>query len=96
MWGWKTVERSITPAVGPDRASEILGAFGFVPRLANKAFIILSKEDPAIEAAVAQTETGVFLQLRYGQFVIYDGGHLVELANQLASLLTPSSVTTDA
>ena len=96
MWGWRTAERSVAPSVSLDRAQEILAELGFKARVVNPSHVILSKPGTSmtvqgknfhIEAALAGTESGLFLQLRYDGFVLFDTGDLDELADDLAQRL---------
>lgn len=98
MWGWKAVERTIEPSVTLEQARGILEAAGFTQTVANPAHAIFKRagtqlstsgKDFSVEAAVAKSEGGLFLQIRYDTFVLFDTGDLEKLAADLASQLSP-------
>ncbi len=97
MWGWKTVERQITPSISLENARDLLIEEGFSEHVANPNHIIMKRsgtqlavsgEKFPVELAVAQAETGLFLQLRYDTFALFDTGDLGRLADSLAEKLS--------
>ena len=48
-------------------------------------------EDPAIELAIAHAHSGVFLQLRYEAFTLFDTGDLQRYADKIAGMLAETS-----
>jgi len=97
MWGWKIVEREIEPGVSLERGREIIKEAGFKENILNPAYVIFKKggtvltakgEKYPLEAALAKTEEGLFLQLRYDVFVLFDTGDLERFADELAGKLS--------
>ena len=96
MWGWKAVERQVSPSVSLDEARGILSHEDFSEHVKNQSHVIMKRcgtwftvsgEKLPIELAIAETETGLFLQLRYDTLVLYDTGDLGWLADSLAEKL---------
>lgn len=94
MWGWKAVERTVEPSCTFDRAGELLQEQGFEIAVQNPSHAIFRKagselatsaEKLPLELALARSEAGLFFQLRYGCFVLFDTGDLEELADELAA-----------
>ncbi len=99
MWGWKTVERQVSPRVLLDEARDILIREGFSEHVKNPSHVIMKRsgtqlavsgEKFQIELAFAEAETGLFLQLRYDTFALFDTGDLGQLADSLAEKLCRS------
>lgn len=99
MWGWKTVERQLSPSVSLDEARDILIREGFSEHVKNPSHVIMrrsgtqlavSGEKFPIELVIAEAESGLFLQLRYDTFVLFDTGDLGQLADSLAEKLCRS------
>ncbi len=97
MWGWKAVQRTISSSVSLEKAREILKDCGFIANVENPTHIILKRpgtqltvkgESVPIELALAKAESGLFLQLRYDTFVLFDTGDLDRLADELSAKLT--------
>jgi len=103
MWGWKAVERLIEPSVPFDDAKQILQYKGFRLRAsqpglavfesagADNPFTTLAPDgrDVPLELALAPSHAGLFLQLRYATFVLFDTGDLVQCADEITELLVP-------
>ena len=96
MWGWKTVEKTIEPSVSLSQALAILKSEGFEERVSNESHVILDRKGTELttqgarfpmELAVATKGKGLFLQLRYDGFVLFDTGDLQQLGDELASKL---------
>jgi len=104
MWGWKAVERLIEPSVSFDDAKQILQRNAFRLRASQPGFAVFERPGtdspwttPAPEArsvsidlALAPSLGGLFLQLRYATFVLFDTGDLSRLADEIAELLLPA------
>ena len=97
MWGWNIVEREIEPGVSLERAREILQEIGFEENVINPEYVIFKQagtvlttkgEKYPLEAALAATESGLFLQIRYDVFVLFDTGDLERFADRLAEKLS--------
>lgn len=97
MLGWKPVERTIDPSLSLERAKAVLEDMGFEERVVNPEHIIMKREgtqrtlkgeDLPIEAALAKADSGLFLQVRYATFALFDTGDLESLTDELASKLT--------
>src|SRR5689334_20842930 len=98
MWGWKAVERLIEPSVPFDDAKQILQHNGFRLRASQPGFAVFERagtENPfttlapegrtvAVELALAPSHAGLFFQLRYGTFVLFDTGDLGQFADEIA------------
>ena len=93
MWGWKTVERQVNPSISIDEARNIAVQNGFAEHIKNPSHIVLkrsgtnltvSAEKIPLELAIAEADEGLFLQLRYDTFVLFDSGDLDRLADDLA------------
>jgi hypothetical protein len=105
MWGWKAVERLIEPSVSFSDAKQILQQHGFKLHASHPAYAVFRSpgtESPwttpapevrnvPLELALAQSHTGLYLQLRYGTFVLFDTGDLGRLADEIAGLLMPAA-----
>ncbi len=100
MWGWKTVERQVSPSVSIAGARERLGAEGFEEQSGdsrhatfkrNGTRLTTSGDRTELEAAIAETDSGLVLHLRYGAFVLFDTGDLEQIADELAEKLKPAT-----
>jgi hypothetical protein len=103
MWGWKAAERLIEPGVPFDEAKQQLQQHGFEPHASHPGYALfrrLGADNPwttpfpevgevPLELALAPSHSGLFLQLRYGTFVLFDTGDLEQLADAVADLLNP-------
>jgi len=96
MWGWKAAERRIEPSVTLEQAKTIMKEAEFTEHVVNPGHVIFRRagiplaikgEGVAIEAALAKTEAGLFLQARYDTFVLFDTGDLEKLADDLMTKL---------
>lgn len=98
MLGWKPIEKMINPSVSLEEAREALRAEGFEERVVSPEHITMRRsgtqltakgQEFPIDVAVAKAELGLFLQVRYGTFVLFDTGDLGKLADELAAKLMP-------
>jgi hypothetical protein len=96
MNGWNAVERTVDEPVLLDTAVERVEAFGFEPVVRNPGHVLLRRDGTQwtlrgerfpLELAVAESDDGVFLQLRYDTFVAFDTGDLEGLADELATVV---------
>jgi len=96
MLGWKPVERRIDPSLSLTEAKAVLEDMGFEARVVNPEHIIMKREGTQrtlkgeqfpIEAAVAKAESGLFMQVRYATFALFDTGDLELVTDELASRL---------
>ena len=96
MWGWKTVERQVNPSVSIDEAKDIAVQNGFVEHIKNPSHVVLKRsgtqhtasvEKVPLELAIAEADEGLFLQLRYDTFALFDTGDLDRFADDLAAKL---------
>lgn len=94
MDGWKPAERTIDAPVLLDQAVDRVTGHGFTVRERHTGHVILQRpgtqftlrgERFPLELALAESERGMFLQLRYDTFVLADTGDLHDLADELAS-----------
>jgi hypothetical protein len=89
MWGWKAVERLIEPSVSFDDAKQILQRNAFRLRASQPGFAVF--ERPGTDSPwTTPSLGGLFLQLRYATFVLFDTGDLSRLADEIAELLLPA------
>jgi hypothetical protein len=102
MWGWKTADRLVEPSVSFDEAKRIVQAEGFELRTSNPKHCIFKRlgtesgwtalapggESVSLELALAEADRGLFVQLRYDHFVLFDTGDLNEIADAIASKLS--------
>jgi len=102
MWGWKSVERLIEPSVPFSQAKESLQAQGFRIHASNSHHAVFksagtenpwttlapSGENVPIELALAETQGGLYLHLRYETFCLFDTGDLNRFADDLAAGLS--------
>lgn len=93
MRGWKPVERNVEDPVLLDTAVERVEELGFAPVTRNPGHVVLRRGGTQLatrgdrfplELALAESDEGVYLQLRYDTFVAFDTGDLDELADELA------------
>ncbi len=82
MWGWKTVERQIEPSVSFKEGKALIQEEGFRLHTSNSAHAVFKSEGTEnpwttitpegknlpIEVAIASTEQGLYLQLRYEKY----------------------------
>jgi hypothetical protein len=96
MWGWKAAERRIEPSITLEQAKTIMKGAGFSEHIASPEYAIFRRagtqlavqgENLAVEVALAKTEAGLFLQARYGTFVLFDTGDMQKLADDLVAKL---------
>jgi hypothetical protein len=101
MWGWKAVERLVEPSLSFEDAKAVLQEHGFQLHASYPAYAVFKSsgtENPWIKAlpdvrnvplelALAQSHSGLFIQLRYGTFVLFDTGDLDRLVNGIAEML---------
>jgi hypothetical protein len=102
MWGWKAVERLIEPSAPFEPAKVVLQQHGFRLHASHPGYAVFKRsgtenpwtsmpevENVALELAVARSGAGLYIQLRYDTFVLFDTGDLAQLADSLAELLVP-------
>jgi hypothetical protein len=96
MWGWKTVERHVSPAVPLDEARAMLAEQGFDEQSGDSRYatfkrdgtrVTTSGDKTELELAVAQSDSGLIVHVRYGAFVLFDTGDLERIGDELAQLL---------
>lgn len=104
MWGWKAVERLIEPSVPFDDAKQRLQQYGFQLHASHPGFAVFKragKESPwttaapdagnvALELALTPSHAGLYLQLRYDTFVMFDTGDLGQVVDEIAGSLAPA------
>ena len=99
MWGWRTVERHVQPAVTIDQARSALIENGFEERSGDSRHATFIREGTwwtttaekmPVELAVAETDSGLITHLRYQQFVLFDTGDLERFGDDVEKLLTPA------
>ena len=97
VWGWKTVERHVQPAITVDQARVALAEHGFTERSGDSRHATLvregtwwttTQEKMPVELAIAETETGLMVHIRYQQFVLFDTGDLERFGDEIETLLT--------
>jgi hypothetical protein len=94
MDGWNAVERTVDEPVLLDIAVERVESLGFAPVVRNPGHVLLRRDGTQwtlrgerfpLELALAESDDGVFVQLRYDTFVAFDTGDLEGLADELAA-----------
>ena len=104
MWGWKTADRTIEPSVSFEEAKQIVQDAGFELTISNPNHAVLKRagtecgwtkfapegENVPLEFAVAKSDRGLFIQLRYEHFVLFDTGDLKKVADEIAEALSSS------
>ncbi len=109
MWGWKTVERLIEPSVSFEEGKVLLQEQGFRLHASNPTHAVFKSEgsenpwtklmpkgeNVPIELAIAETNAGLYLQLRYETFCLFDTGDLPRFADELATSLMPTDQSCD-
>ena len=94
MWGWKPVERNIETSVTLEQACSIMKEAGFDAHITNPDHVIFRRtgtqltvkgEKFPIEVALAKSGGGLFLQVRYDTFALFDTGDLAKLADELVA-----------
>ena len=102
MWGWKTAERTIEPSVSFEEAKQIVQNSGFELTISNPNHAVLKRagaesgwtkfapegENVPLELAIAKSDRGLFIQLRYDHFVLLDTGDLNNVADEVAEALS--------
>lgn len=102
MWGWKTADRMIEPSVSFGEAKRIVQEGGFELSVSNPSHAVLKRsgaesgwtnfapqgEYLPLELAIAKSDRGLFVQLRYDHFALFDTGDLEEIAEEIATALT--------
>jgi hypothetical protein len=98
MWGWKTADRAVEPSVGFDEAKRIVQEAGFELTTSNPSHAVLKRagnesgwtkfapegENVSLELAIAKSDRGLFIQLRYEHFVLFDTGDLKRVVDEIA------------
>ena len=109
MWGWKTVERIIEPSVSFEEGKAVLQEQGFRLHASNPTHAVFKSEgtqnpwttlapegeNVPIELAIAATKEGLYLQLRYETFCLFDTGDLSRFSDEIAAGLTNSDQSRD-
>jgi hypothetical protein len=109
MWGWKAVERLIEPSISFGAAKQILQQHGFQLHSSHPAYAVFRRsgtenpwtlplpegENVPLELALAQSHSGLYIQLRYGTFVLFDTGDLDRLTDKIADLLVPAEISAE-
>lgn len=104
MWGWKAVERTIESSVSFEEAKKIAQEGGFELATSNPSHAVLRRagtesgwtkfapegENIPLELAIAKSDRGLFVQLRYDHFVLFDTGDLEQVADEIATALGSS------
>ena len=102
MWGWKTADRTIEPSVSFEVAKQIVQDAGFELTTSNPNHAVLKRagsesgwtkfspngENLPLELAIAESDRGLFVQLRYEHFVLFDTGDLKGIADEIAAALS--------
>jgi len=93
MWGWKAVEGIIENDVSWEQAKQTVKDFGFREHIVNEQHIVFKKpgrlfyingRHSALELSLAKRKNGVFMQLRYDTFILFDIGDLQKFADEIA------------
>ena len=101
MWGWKTADKTIEPSVSFEEAKRIVQEDGFELSTSNPSHAVLRRagtesgwtkfspkaENLPLDLAVAKSDRGLFVQLRYEHFVLFDTGDLDKVADEIAAAL---------
>ena len=104
MWGWKTADRTIEPSVSFEEAKRIVQEGGFEIAVSNPSHAVFKRpgiesgwtkfapkgENVPLELAIAASDRGLFIQLRYETFVLFDTGDLNDIASEIAAELAES------
>ena len=97
MWGWKPVERQIETEVAIGNARTILKDTGFNEHICTDSYVLFKREgsklvsageEAPLELALAKTDSGLFMQLRYAAFLLFDTGDLSKLADRIVDQLS--------
>ena len=94
MNGWTAVERTVTPTLSLDQATEALERNGFHVHVRNRHHIVLKRPGTPwttsvhhfpLDLAIAETRDGdgLHLRMRYDAFVAADSGDLERLTDDL-------------
>lgn len=96
MDGWDAVERTVDEPVLLDTAVERVETLGFEASVRNPGHVILRRDGTQwtlrgerfpLELALAESDDGLFIQLRYDTFVAFDTGDLEGLADELVAVV---------
>lgn len=99
MWGWKTVEREIQPAISVEEARQRLTDVGFEEQSQGESHGLFRRDgtqftrdgrNVSLEVAVVEESDRLVLQIRYDQFVLFDTGDLERYADEVAASLQPA------
>ena len=100
MDGWTPVERTIETPVLLDQAVARAEELGFEQTVRNPGHAILKRDGTQftlrgerfpLELAIAEAESGLFVQLRYDTFVLADTGDLEGYADEVAQALAQTA-----
>ncbi len=103
MWGWKPIERELEVKIPLEDAKKLILEEGFEVHVENPTHMIFKRkgyqiaagaEKIPLELAIATTGSGLFFQLRYGTFVLFDTGDLNSIAGRLAEKLEAAGAET--
>jgi len=92
MWGWKSIERSVSTSAGLDSARAVLSEKGYQISEETDGALFVKKpgtqftmkgQEMPVEIAVAAESNGLFLQARYASFVLFDTGDLESHLNDI-------------
>lgn len=96
MWGWRTVERDVQPAVSVDTARERLTEQGFDEQSGDSKHATFYRDGTwfttkgdriPLELAIAETDAGLVAHLRYRSFILFDTGDLERFGDEVADYL---------
>ena len=102
MWGWKTADKTVEPSVSFEQAKQIVQEAGFELTTSNPSHAVLKRagtesgwtkfapegENVPLELAIAKSDRGLFIQLRYEHFVLFDTGDLKRVADEISEALS--------
>lgn len=96
MWGWKTVEREIQPAISIDEARSLMVESGFEEHSHGSSHALFRRDgsqltrdgrNVSLELGIVEESDKLVLQLRYDQFILFDTGDLERYADEIAETL---------
>ncbi len=106
MWGYKSAEGIIKDAKSLEEARGIVSEFGFHEHIVNESHIVFRKpgklffidgKKAAMELHISTHHNGLYLSLRYYEFIWFDTGELSgfldEIAHRLGNFAKSSSVS---
>jgi hypothetical protein len=96
MWGWKILSERVETSFDLAHAHEVLSRDGFEAFDETEHVVFMKKKGTEltrdgknypIEVAVAKTDDGLLLQMRYDSFVLFDTGDLQRYMDTLLQSL---------